>query len=99
MGRCSLTDAAKSDIREITSYIRERNPTAARTVRQELQSTMRRLADFPGMGHVRPEFGEDDVRVWALYSYLIIYRACQKLLEVLRVVQGARDLRDLLRKC
>jgi len=97
MGRYSLTDAAKSDVREISSYIQDRNPSAARKVRQDLQAAMRRLADFPGMGHARPDLGDDDVRVWAVYSYLIVYRADPTPLQVLRVVHGARDLREILR--
>jgi plasmid stabilization system protein ParE len=93
MGRYHLTGPAKDDIREIVRYIRERNPSASVSVRRELQAAMRRLGDFPGMGHVRDELANESLRVWSVYSYLIVYRPERKPIEVLRVVHGARDLR------
>jgi len=96
MGRYLLTLRAKTDVRDIVDFIRQRNPEAAKRVRRELQDSMRRLADFPGMGHARDDLADETVRVWAVYSYLIIYRPEQKPLEVIRVVHGARDLRTLV---
>jgi plasmid stabilization system protein ParE len=96
MGRYSLTEAAKADIREIAAYIRQRSPDAASRVRDELRAAMRKLADFPGMGHTRPELNNDALRFWAVYSYLIVYRHPTKPLQILRVLHGARDLEKAL---
>jgi antitoxin ParD1/3/4/toxin ParE1/3/4 len=95
MGRFLLTGPAKADIREIVAYVRERNPSAAPKVRQNLQQAMRRLADFPGIGHVRNDLSDESLRVWAVYSYLIVYRPDTRPLQVLRIVHGARDLKRL----
>lgn len=92
MGRFLLTSPAKEDIRQIVRYIRQDNPDAAAKVRTKLKSAMQRLADFPEMGHIRSDLADEAMRVWSVYSYLIIYRSERKPLEVLRVVHGAREL-------
>lgn len=97
MARYSLTGPAKADVREIVAYVRQRNTRAATRVRSELQATMRQLADFPGMGHTRPEVGDDTLRFWAVYSYLIVYWHPTKPLQVIRVLHGARDVENALR--
>ena len=96
MGRYQLTDPAKADIRELMQYVRERSPQSAIKVSAALQAAMRRLADFPNIGHVRNDLSDETLRVWAVYSYLIIYRPDRKPLQVIRVVHGARDLRRLV---
>lgn len=92
MARYVLTDAAKADIREIVAYLRPRSPAAARTVQRELRAAMRRLADFPHMGHLREDVSDEPLRFWSVFSYLIAYRPEQKPLQVVRVVHGARNL-------
>ncbi len=92
MGRFALTDLAKSDIMRIVDYIRPRSPRAARQVRDELREAMRRLADFPGIGHLRADVTDEPVRFWAVHSYLIVYRPETRPLQVVRVLHGARDL-------
>ena len=92
MGRYVLSAPAKADIREIVAYIRQRSPDAAKRVRRELQEEMRRLADFPTMGHLRQDVTDEPLRFWSLYSYLIVYVPDSKPLQVVRVLHGGRDL-------
>ena len=92
MGRFELTDLAKSDITGIINFIRPRSPQAARQVRDELREAMRRLADFPGIGHLRADVTDEPLRFWAVHSYLIVYRPETRPLQVIRVLHGARDL-------
>jgi plasmid stabilization system protein ParE len=98
MARYVLTDLAKADVREIASHIRKRSPEAARRVRAELRTAMRRLAQFPGIGHLREDVTDEPVRFWTVYSYLIAYRPDTNPLQILRVVHGARDLGPLFRR-
>jgi plasmid stabilization system protein ParE len=92
MGRFKLTPSAKRDIREIVRYLSQRSPQEALTVREKLKAAMGQLADFPDMGHFRPEITDESLRVWSVYSYLIVYRSGKVPLEVVRVIHGARDL-------
>ncbi|HEY7117928.1 MAG TPA: type II toxin-antitoxin system RelE/ParE family toxin [Tepidisphaeraceae bacterium] len=81
MGRYIVSNAAATDVRRILAYIRERNPEVVKGVRSKFRTAMRMLADFPGMGHVREDSGDDSLRFWSVYSYLIVYRANTKPLE------------------
>jgi plasmid stabilization system protein ParE len=55
MARYVLTDLAKTDIRQTIEYLRERSPQAATNVRKQLHLAIRRLAEFPGIGHLRAD--------------------------------------------
>ncbi len=48
------------------------------------------------MGHLREDLAEEPLRFWPVYSYLIIYRPDSRPLEIVRVLHGARDVRNLL---
>lgn len=96
MSRFVLTPAARADLTEISDYISRDSPDAARRVRQELRSAMKKLAEMPQMGHYRPDLADEPLRFWPVYSYLIIYRAEVQPLQVVRVLHGARDVRRLL---
>jgi plasmid stabilization system protein ParE len=98
MARYVLTDLAKDDIREIIAYIRQRSPQSAKKVRAELRSAMRNLADFPHIGHLRPDLADEPLRFWSVYSYLIAYLPDTKPLQIIRVLHGARNLEDFFRQ-
>lgn len=92
MGQFVLSDPAKADVRDIVAYIQKRSPDAAKRVRRELRGEMRRLADFPKMGHLRQDLADEPLRFWSVYSYLIVYRPDATPLEIVRVLHGARDV-------
>jgi antitoxin ParD1/3/4/toxin ParE1/3/4 len=98
MARYVLSDLADQELREIISYIRSRSPQAARQVREELKAAMRKLAEFPGIGHLREDVTDEPIRFWCVHSYLIAYRPQTKPLEIVRIVHGARDLGRLFRR-
>lgn len=98
MPRYVLTDSAQADLKEINTYLRKASPAAARRVRAELRAAMRRLADFPLIGHRREDLTPLPVRFWGVFSYLIIYRPDHQPLQVVRVLHAARDIPSLLRE-
>jgi antitoxin ParD1/3/4/toxin ParE1/3/4 len=50
------------------------------------------------MGHRREDLVEGDsrLRFWPVYSYLVVYRTETDLLEIVRVLHSARDVRAIL---
>jgi antitoxin ParD1/3/4/toxin ParE1/3/4 len=97
MSRFSLTPAATADLVEIVDFLREEeSPAAARRVLRKLRETMGRLAQIPGMGHLREDLADEPLKFWPVYSYLIIYRSETRPLQIVRVLHGARDVRRLL---
>ena len=94
--RYSLTQAARSDLIEIDDYLRAESPQAAVRVRAGLRAAMRKLAEHPGIGHLREDLADEPLRFWPVYSYLIIYRAEKRPIQIIRVLHGSRDVRRLL---
>ena len=81
---------AEFDFEEISDYIAADNPTRAVTFVQEIREYCRRLMRFPEAAPLRPEFGEG-VRLGIFRSYLILYSLHGDILEIRRVVHGARN--------
>jgi toxin ParE1/3/4 len=80
---------AEIDIQEIGDFIARENPARAITFIQELRSRCRQLTTFPGAAPARPIYG-DGVRVAMFGRYLILYVVHEDLLEIRRVLHGAR---------
>ena len=96
MSQFVLTPAAEGDLLKIIEYLEGDNPSAVLKVVDALDEAMQRLADNPGIGHVRPDLTDEEVRFWSVFKYLVIYRPDMKPLEIVRVLHGRRDLKRLL---
>jgi antitoxin ParD1/3/4/toxin ParE1/3/4 len=48
------------------------------------------------MGHRRDDIADESLRVWSVYSFLIVYRRQSKPLEIVRILHGARDIAAIL---
>lgn len=92
--RLRFSRRAEADLNEITAYIARDNPERAASYIRELRQQCRNLLTFPRAARPRPELGKG-VRVSVFGNYLILYVAHRDLLEIRRVVHGARDLGNL----
>jgi plasmid stabilization system protein ParE len=90
--RFVLSEAAADDLRDIYDYIAADDPVAARRVLEDIRTAMHRLADHPGLGHLRDDLADEALRVWTVHSYLVIYRPDAQPLQVVRVLSGYRDI-------
>jgi len=86
------------DLKEIASFISKDSKQAARKVNHRIRLAMRRLSEYPALGQLRNDLADETLRVWPVYSYLIVYRPETKPCKSLRVVHGARDVENLLRR-
>ena len=91
--RFRFSRRAETDIEKIGDFIARDNPTRALTFIQELRDRCRKLTDFPEAAPARPILG-DGVRGAVFGRYMILYVVHQDLLEVRRVLHGARNLTD-----
>jgi plasmid stabilization system protein ParE len=57
---------------------------------------MHRLAELPGLGHVRDDLADESLRVWTVRSYLVTYRPETRPLQIVRGLSGYRDIATLL---
>jgi toxin ParE1/3/4 len=88
----ALSPSARRDLRDIVRYISLDSPERAVILGQFLVSSTKRLADFPEMGRVVPEFSDPFLREIVVRSYRVIYRVdhsdCR--VDVARFWHGAR---------
>lgn len=87
-----LSPSARADLRAVVRNIALDDPTRAATFARLLFSSTKRLADFPEMGRIIPEFGDRSLREIVVRSYRVMYRVNhdRRLVEVIRFWHGAR---------
>ncbi len=96
MSRFVLTTIAAQDIREIYTYIAAERPGAASKVRERTLIALKRIAEHPGIGHVREDLTDKPVRFWPTGRYWVIYDPAARPVQIIRVLDGARDVAGLL---
>jgi plasmid stabilization system protein ParE len=89
-----LTPAATRDIDEILTYILEHSGQAhALRVHGELCAGLAKVGAQPNLfGHIREDLADESLRVFAVFSYLIIYRPQTEPVQIIRAIHGARDV-------
>ena len=91
-----ITEAAKLDLVEIGEFIRSHNPKRAASFIQELLQHCEALGDRPRAYPLIPRYEQHGVRRSVYRDYRVFYRINGELLEVLHVLNGARDYERLL---
>lgn len=88
-----LTRSASRDLDQIFEYVLENSgPGRALHVHDRLYEGFSKVAAHPNLGHARDDLGDELLRAWVVFSYLIIYRPDTKPLQIVRVIHGARDM-------
>lgn len=98
--RYSFKPQARRDVVEIAAAIAADNPSASRAFLKALEDTCKNLAAMPEIGSRRTfrHPALKDVRMLPVNkfnSYLIFYQPMQNVIEIVRIVHGARDLPGL----
>ncbi len=93
MARVVISPEAVAEIQDIWFYIALDSGAAADRVRAAIDHRIRPLAEFPLMGPERDDIGQG-VRMLVEGRYLILYAydEARDLVEVVSVVDGARNL-------
>ena len=94
-----FTPQAADDLDDIWWFIAEDNRDAANRVEFEIVATCRRLVKHPLMGVRRQDITPLLVRFWTVTkfpNYVIVYRPETNPLQVVAVLHGKRDLREVL---
>jgi toxin ParE1/3/4 len=81
---------AEADLGRIADFIAHDNPARALSFLGELRTHCRRLVAFPAAAPLRPELGEG-VRLSVFRNYLVLYVVRADILEIRRVIHGARN--------
>jgi toxin ParE1/3/4 len=94
MPAITLSNQARQDLIAIWEYIADDSPVAADRLLDTLEARIERLADHPFLGPARPDIAPD-LRYLISGNYLILYRVLGEVVEIVRVLHGARDLAAL----
>ena len=92
MSGYTLSVDADLDLDEIWEYIAADNIDAADRWIEKLFDAFEALGQTPGIGHRREDLTFYPVLIWPVGSYLIIYRAERRPLDIVAVTQGSRDI-------
>ncbi|MDD3517920.1 MAG: type II toxin-antitoxin system RelE/ParE family toxin [Chromatiales bacterium] len=84
---------AVEDLEAIAEYIARDSEHYARAVVAEMLSVSRSVDEFPLIGHVVPEIGDERLRERFVYSYRLVYRLGSGDVLIVAVIHGKRLLR------
>jgi addiction module RelE/StbE family toxin len=94
--RVVITAAAKADLLAIRRYIEADNPNRAVSFVEELLDRCLALADTPRAYPLVPRYERFGIRRCVHGNYLIFYRLQPEQIEVIHILQGARDIEAIL---
>ena len=90
---------AVQDLVSIREYIADNNPQAAQKVATRLKQSINRLVSMPNLGKPGRVFGTRELVTPLIgkTAYVVVYRVKENRLEILRILQGMRDIDSILR--
>lgn len=88
--RIRWTNAAASDLEDLSNYLKEHHPTYWRATIRKINSSIESLREWPHKG--RPG-REEETRelLFPPLPYVAVYRIKEDDIEVLRIYHGAQD--------
>jgi plasmid stabilization system protein ParE len=96
--RYVLAPEAALDLVQIWRYLkRESTEKIADRVDAVIRDQIVLLARSPGIGHWRKDLTDEAVKFFPVYSYLIVYRPDTKPLHVVAILQGRRNVEQILK--
>lgn len=92
MPRVVWREDAKQQLRDITSYIKARNKSAAISYALGIREACRGLGDFPDQGRRY----DSAYRLMVYRNHLVFYRHQPDVIEISAVIDGRRDIAEIL---
>jgi toxin ParE1/3/4 len=84
---------ARDDLKGIHDYIARDSKRYASRVVHDIRDKAKMLLDFPQVGKVVPEIGEDNLREISLYSYRILYEIMSDAIYIHGVTHMRRNFK------
>ncbi len=86
---------AVEDLENIVEYIARDSEYYARSVVMKIMATSRSTGEFPLIGRVVPEIGEENIRERIVYNYRLVYRIETGRILIVAVIHGKRLLGNM----
>ena len=97
MSQYRISPLAFQDLKRISDYIGQRNPTAAVKLLERLFESFKTLAKAPLLGEKRGDL-PGRPRVFCVGNYLVVYDSLPDGIQVGRVADARQDIVTLLRR-
>jgi toxin ParE1/3/4 len=86
---------ARNDLKQIYDYIAKDSKYYATNVVEKIITKAENINEFPEIGRVVPEIGDENVRELIIYSYRLIYEVVPDNVQILAIIHGKRDFSSL----
>lgn len=86
---------AIEDLESIAEYIERDSLFYAQSVVSQILEASRNIKDFPLIGRVLPEIGDENIRERFIYSYRLVYKIKQQRILIVAVIHGKRLLENI----
>ena len=86
---------AVADVEAIAHYIARDSAAYAQAVVEKIIEMARQVREFPFLGRMVPEVGQETIRERFVYSYRLIYRIRNTTITIAAVIHGRRLLGPL----
>jgi plasmid stabilization system protein ParE len=91
-----ISAAAEADLEGIGDWIAEDSPNRAVSFVREMRERCLSLANFPTMFPLVPRYEHMGFRRRPYGDYLIFYRVGEDVIDIVRIIHGARDYETIL---
>lgn len=89
------TEHAVAQLASIAEYVSISSPVYAEHLVDRIARRLDQAREFPESGRVVPEFASADIRELIEWPYRLVYRVHADAVEVLSVLHGRQELREL----
>ena len=93
--RVTWSPEALEDLESIAEYIERDSLFYAQSVVSKILGASRNIKEFPLIGRVVPELGDESIRERFIYSYRLVYQMRQQNILIVAVIHGKRLLKNI----
>ena len=93
--RVTWSPEAVEDLELIAEYIERDSSFYAQSVVSQILALSRKIKEFPLIGRVLPEIGDENIRERFIYSYRLVYRIQQQRILIVAVIHGKRLIENI----
>ena len=93
--RVTWSPEAIEDLESIAEYIERDSLFYAQSVVSKILEASRDIKEFPLIGRVVPELGDENIRERFIYSYRLVYQMRQQNILIVAVIHGKRLLKNI----
>ncbi len=90
--RVTWSPEAVEDLESIAEYIERDSSFYAQSVISKILEASRNIKEFPLIGRVVPELGNENIRERFVYSYRLVYKMEKRKILIVAVIHGKRLL-------